>query len=99
MELVGDVLLGGVVAVALAGQRVHDHRAAEPLGLGQRLLDRMPVVAVDRADVLQAEVLEQALRREGVLHALLHGVQASYTAGPTPRTALSRFLTMSSTCS
>jgi len=45
---------------------VHDHRATEVLGGGQRLLDRLQVVAVDRADVLQAEVLEEALRGEGV---------------------------------
>jgi hypothetical protein len=32
-------------------------------------------VPVDRADVLQAEVLEEPLRRQGVLHALLHRVQ------------------------
>ncbi len=56
--------LGGVVAEALAGQRVHDHRAAEPLGLGERLLHRGAVVAVDGADVLEAEVLEEALRRD-----------------------------------
>ena len=55
--------------------RVHDHRAVELLGLGERLLHRGAVVAVDRADVLEAEVLEEALRRERVLDALLHGVQ------------------------
>ena len=75
VELVGLVALGGVVAEALVGDHVHDHRAVEPLGLGQRLLDRGAVVAVDRADVLQAEVLEEPLRGEGVLHALLHRVQ------------------------
>ena len=41
----------------------------------ERLLDRGLVVAVDGADVLEAEVLEESLRGEGVLHALLHGVQ------------------------
>ena len=75
VELVGLVLLGGVVAEALAGQRVHDHRAAEPLGLRERLLDRGAVVAVDRPDVLEPEVLEEALRGERVLEALLDRVQ------------------------
>ena len=75
VELVGLVPLGRVVAEALAGDRVHDHRAVELLGLGERLLHRRPVVAVDRADVLQAEVLEEALRGDGVLEALLHRVQ------------------------
>ena len=75
VELVGLVQLGRVVAEALARDRVHDHRPVEALRLGQHLLHRRTVVAVDRADVLQAEVLEQALWREGVLEALLHGVQ------------------------
>ena len=75
VELVGLVPLRGVVAEPLAGDRVHDHRAVELLGLGQRLLHRRPVVAVDRADVLQPEVLEEPLRRDGVLDALLHRVQ------------------------
>ena len=75
VELVGLVPLGRVVAEALAGHHVHDHRAVELLRLGERLLDRRTVVAVDGADVLQAEVLEEALRGEGVLHALLHRVQ------------------------
>ena len=61
--------------------RVHDHRAAEALGLGERLLHGRAVVAVDRADVLQAEVLEEALRGEGVLHALLHRVQGVVRRG------------------
>ena len=65
VELVGLVPLGRVVAEALAGMHVHDHRAAELLGLGERLLDGRAVVAVDRADVLQAEVLEEALRARG----------------------------------
>ena len=51
------------------------HRPVEPLRLGQRVLHGGAVVAVDGADVLQAEVLEEALRRQGVLHALLHRVQ------------------------
>ena len=75
VELVGLVPFGRVVAEALAGDDVHDHGAAELLGRGERLLDGRLVVALDRADVLQAQILEEALRRQGVLHALLHGVQ------------------------
>ncbi len=44
-------------------------------GAAQRGLDGGDVVAVDRTDVLQAQVLEHALRREGVLEALLGAVQ------------------------
>ena len=60
VEAVRLVVLGRLVAVALAGDRVHDHRAAEGLGPAQRALQRLDVVPVDRADVLQAEVLEHA---------------------------------------
>ncbi len=75
VELVGLVPFGGVVAEALAGDGVHDDGPAEPLGLGERLLHRHPVVAVDGADVLETEVLEEPLWGNGVLHALLHGVE------------------------
>ncbi len=74
VEAVLVVVLGGVVAAALLGQAVHDHRAAEAARLGERGLQGGEVVAVDRADVLEAEVLEHALRRE-VLEALLGAVQ------------------------
>ena len=62
VELVGLVVAGRVVAAALLGEDVHEHRAAEARGLAQRGLDGLLVVAVDRAEVLQAEVLEHALR-------------------------------------
>ena len=97
VELVGLVPLGRVVAEPLAGDRVHDDRAVEPLRLGQRLLDGHAVVAVDGPDVLQPEVLEQPLRRERVLEPFFIAWRASYAAGPTPGTALSRRLTWSST--
>ena len=45
------------------------------LAWAQRLLEGRAVVAVDRADVLEAEVLEHALRRERILEALLDRVQ------------------------
>ena len=68
---------GRLVAVALAGDRVHDHRAAEALARRSAASTAVDVVAVDRADVLQAEVLEHALRGDDVLEALLHRRAAS----------------------
>ena len=75
MEPVLLVGLGRGPAATLLGHAVHDHRAAEVLGRGEGLLDRVQVVPVDRADVLQPEVLEQALRGDEVLQALLRSVQ------------------------
>ncbi len=69
------VLLGQRVAEALLRDHVHEHRAAEPACPAQRVLHHLLVVAVDRADVLQAEVLEQDLRLQHVLDALLDAVQ------------------------
>ena len=92
VELVGLVALGGVVAEALPGHHVHDHRAVEPLRLGERLLDGAAVVAVDRADVLQPEVLEEPLRRERVLHALLDRVQRVVDGGPDAADAVEPLL-------
>jgi hypothetical protein len=75
VETVGLVALRGRVALALAGDHVHDHRRAVGLGAPQRVLHRLDVVPVDRADVLQPEVLEEPLRGDDVLEALLHPVQ------------------------
>ena len=75
VEAILLVVLGGLEAVALAGQAVHQHRAAELLGLVQRPLHRGDVVAVDRADVLHAQIREHALRGEHVLQADLDPVQ------------------------
>uniref|UniRef100_J1RUT9 Dehydrogenase n=1 Tax=Streptomyces auratus AGR0001 TaxID=1160718 RepID=J1RUT9_9ACTN len=75
VEAVRLVLEGGLVAAALFGEAVDDDRAAEALGARQGGLQRLDVVAVDRADVLQAQVLEHALRRDEVLQALLGAVQ------------------------
>ena len=69
------VLLGQGVAEPLAGDHVHQHRPAVLGRLAQRVLHHRLVVAVDRADVLDAEVLEQHLRLEEVLEALLGPVQ------------------------
>ena len=75
MEAVGLVVLGRCVPATLLGDGVHDHRAAEGLGPAQRVLQRLDVVAVDRPDVLEPEVLEQSLRGHDVLDALLDPVQ------------------------
>ncbi len=75
VEAVLVVVLGGRVTVALGGEDVHDDRPAEIAGLAQRRLDGLLVVAVDRADVLQPEILEHHLRRDDVLDALLETVQ------------------------
>ena len=69
------VLLGQRVAEALAGDRVHQHRLAVLGRAAQRLLHHLLVVAVDGADVLDAEILEQHLRLEEVLEAFLGAVQ------------------------
>ncbi len=71
------VVLGELVAEALPGDDVHQHRAAEVAGPAQRCLDRLLVVAVDRAEVLEAQVLEQHLRLQDVLEAFLHAVQGA----------------------
>ncbi len=70
--LVGE---GGFVAAALLGDAVDEDGAVEAFGAAQRGLHGPDVVAVDRADVLQAQVLEEALGGEGVLEALLRAVQ------------------------
>ena len=75
VQAVLHVVLGRAVAVPLAGDRVHDHRAAEALRPAQRGLHRGDVVPVHRADVLDAQVLEHRLRRHRVLDALLDRVQ------------------------
>ena len=96
VEAVLDVVLGGLEAVALLGQAVHEHRPAELLGLTERPLDRLLVVTVDRADVLQPEVGEHALRRDHVLEPDLEPVQEVVGGLPhhgvreTPRRTSSR---------
>ena len=74
VHLFGFVVLGRRIPVALAGHRVHDHRRAEAAGESQRVLQGVLVVAVDGADVLQAEVGEHGLRGQRVLDARLDAV-------------------------
>ena len=75
----------GGVAVALAGQAVHQDGSAELLGLPQRSLDRRHVVTVDRTDVLQPEIGEHALRRDHVLQPDLDPVQQVVGGAPEQR--------------
>jgi hypothetical protein len=87
VDLVG---LGGRIAEALRGDGVHDDRPTEGAGPAQRGLHDLDVVPVDRADVLQAEVLEHALRGEHVLEALLDRVQRVVERGTDHGRALQR---------
>ena len=86
VHLVGLVVLGRRVAVALRGQGVHDDRPGVAAGVAQRVLQRGDVVAVDRADVLQPQGAEQLLRQENALDPLPEGPQQGHRlvelAGP-----------------
>ncbi|OIQ80076.1 hypothetical protein GALL_381810 [mine drainage metagenome] len=92
VEPVRDVLLSRRVPAALLGDDVHDHRCAEGLRPDEGVLDRRLVVTVDRADVLDAEVLEHALRRDDVLDALLEAVQGVVREPPRDARPLQRVL-------
>ncbi len=88
VELVGVVVDGRVVALALLGDHVDDDGSALVLlGPGQSLLDALEVVAVDRAEVFDAEFVEHAglLGADHVLEPLLHPVDRAVrgTAGGT----------------
>lgn len=67
---------------------MHDDRPAEALGPLQGGLQGLDVVAVDRAYVLQAEVLEHALRGDEVLQPLLGAVQRLVQRLPDDGSAL-----------
>ena len=75
VHAVGDVSFRRLVAGTLGRHAVHDDGRAEASGLAQRRLDRADVVAIDRADVLQAEVFEHRLRLHQILDAPLDAVQ------------------------
>ncbi len=76
VHLVVLVVDRDVVALSLLSQDMDQDGSAELLGLGQRVLDRIEVVAVDGAEVLDPEILEHALRSDGVLDALLDRVKS-----------------------
>ena len=65
------VRLGRLVALALDGLHVHHDRAARVDGLADALAQRVHVVAVDDADVGEAQLLEEHARHEQRLHRLL----------------------------
>ena len=65
--------LGRRVALALAGEHVHDHRTVAPGGIAQRGLERVEIVAVDRAVVRDAE---RADERRHVAGSALDAVEA-----------------------
>ena len=94
VHLLGDVVLRGRIAAALLRDDVHDHRAAEAPGAAQRGLDGGDAVAVDRPEVLDAEVGEQLLRRERVLHPRLDRVQRRVERAADHRGAGERLLAL-----
>ena len=65
------VVLGELVALHLPRERVEEHRALHRAELLQDLEERRQIVAVDRAVVLEAELLEEDVRNHQVLHPLL----------------------------
>ena len=95
MQPLDVVVLGGGVAAALLGDDVDDDRAVLVGGVAQRLLEALDVVAVERAGVADAEVLEERPGLEvlaqgggGGLEALVelvghrHAVDELLEAGP-----------------
>ncbi len=68
MELVDLVGLGREEAVALLGHHMDHHRARQPVGQVEGPLDRALVVAVDGPGVLDAQVLEEDVGRDQLLH-------------------------------
>ena len=75
MEAVGDVLLGRGVAPPLLGDDVDDDRFGVLAGASEGELDCRDVVAVDRAGVLDPQVLEEGRGDEDVLEPLFEAVQ------------------------
>ena len=75
VEAVSDVFLGRRVTAALFGDHVDEDRLVEGATAAQSGLDRRDVVAVHRADVLQAQVLEHDLGHQRVLNARLQAMQ------------------------
>ena len=86
------VLDSRAVSEALLRDHVHQDGAAVLLGPAQGLLDHGLVVAVDGAEVLQPQVLEQHLGLQDVLEALLDAVQRPVHRRPDHRSAGQRGL-------
>ena len=64
-------VLAGGKSLALLRDDVHEARALELAHRRERVDERVEVVSVDRAEVAEAQLLEQHARREERLHALL----------------------------
>ncbi len=75
VELVLLVVLGRREPLALAGQDMHHHRAAELLGVLQGTFDGEHIVPVDRPDVLDPQIGVHPLRGQHVLESGLDPVQ------------------------
>jgi hypothetical protein len=74
--VVGDrVGLGQLVAVALLGDHVQELRTRFVAQVLQRRDQRIEVVAVDRADVVEAELLEDGARHHHALGVLLEAAR------------------------
>jgi hypothetical protein len=65
------VLLGGQVALALAGHHMQELGALELAHVAQGFHQGLDVVAVDGADVVEAELLEQGAGHHHALEVLL----------------------------
>ena len=79
IKLAGPVVghrvgLGQLVALALLGHHVQELRAVKLLEVLQRRHQRIEVVAVDRPDVVEAELLEQRGRHHHALGMLLEAL-------------------------
>ena len=68
MEALHLVVLGRRVAATLLREDVHDDRPVVLGGVAERLLHALDVVAVERARVPHAEVLEERRRLEHLAH-------------------------------
>jgi hypothetical protein len=66
--------LGELVAVALLGDDVEELRAFQVAQVLERRDQRIEVVAVDRADVVEAELLEDRARHDHALGVLLEAL-------------------------
>ncbi|SKY06675.1 Uncharacterised protein [Mycobacteroides abscessus subsp. abscessus] len=75
MHLIGHVVLGVNIAIALAGDGMHDDRTAERSCPRERRFERFDIVAVYGSDVLQSEIGEHLLGREEIFDPALHAVQ------------------------
>ncbi len=92
MQAVLVVLLSQGVTATLLRNHVHEHGAAEFPRAAERMLERLLVMAVDRAQVLQPEVFEHNLRLQDVLQALLDPVQGVEQRRPDQRSVRERGL-------